>query len=139
MFISDQNEFVEIIILVLLVIMIMNIKFFLFWLMCMTSTLVEKHKFFKALYILLSIVLCKDKLSQEILKFEQQKDDSRIARYWTFISLSCLYLRSSQVKLKNRYVVICMNCTNIKISDFSAQLQDFMFSIIFILVCFMLI
>lgn len=56
LFITENDEFAELVLVILMIVIMFNIKFFLLWLLCMTSTVAHKHEFFRSFYNMLSIV-----------------------------------------------------------------------------------
>lgn len=53
---------------VLIVIMFLNIKFFLFWLLCMTFTLISKHEMFRSIFNILAIATYKKTLAAKMIE-----------------------------------------------------------------------
>ena len=58
LFVSD-NGFSVIVTFILIIVFIMNIRFVLFWLLCMTLTLIHRHEFFKSIFNVISIATWK--------------------------------------------------------------------------------
>ena len=68
LFTSDDTDLVLVILFVLVLIIIINVRYILFWLFCMSFTLVEKHEVFRVAFNMLAFITCRRKMAFNMVK-----------------------------------------------------------------------
>ncbi|CAI2375821.1 unnamed protein product [Moneuplotes crassus] len=71
LFIQEETDAPEIVLLALTVLVFINVKFFLFWVLLFSSQYAAKYDLVFSFYNLLAFILCKRKFAQELLSKEK--------------------------------------------------------------------